>query len=140
MGMGHKVTFRCGDSLISELDKYAAAKGVDRGAAIRGLLEGALLAESEGAYAGLIASSVRSELAAWLARSGMDAAAMREMREAVGAAFGCRPTTPPSAAAAPWTNGSPAPSTAPPTPRAARSRGRFPWLHGKACLSPRGSS
>lgn len=87
MGMGHKVTFRCGDSLISELDKYAAAKGVDRGAAIRRLLESALLAESEGAYAGLIASSVRSELAAWLARSGMDAAAMREMRDAVGAAL-----------------------------------------------------
>lgn len=87
MGMSHKVTFRCSDSFLLELDKYAASKSVDRGAAIRELLESALLAQSEGAYASLIASSVRSELAAWLARSGIDAAAMREMREAVGAAL-----------------------------------------------------
>lgn len=87
MGMDCRVAFRCGEALSGELDAYAAGHGLDRGAAARELVSKALLAESEGAYASLIASSVRSELAAWLARSGIDAAAMREMREAIGAAL-----------------------------------------------------
>lgn len=83
MRMDERIAFRCDRELSAKLDEYASAHGLDRGGAARMLLGKALFAENEGTYTSAVAEVVRTELAAWTARAGIDWREMRAMKDAV---------------------------------------------------------
>lgn len=62
---GIRVTVRLNESMANEIDKYAAAKGMKRSAAIRDLVSRSLVGDAQAAHADLLGQAVRKELASF---------------------------------------------------------------------------
>lgn len=65
-GSSAKLTVRISEELATDLDMYAAARGVSRSDAARELLREAVFAKREREFAPLCRSAVREELNKWL--------------------------------------------------------------------------